>query len=67
MVSNDSGTVTMATSASSGEIQIIIDQHADERQRLGDQLAQRLLQALATLSMSLVTRLSRSPRCWRST
>ena len=46
MVSNEIGTDTMATSASTGEIQIITDQHADQRQRLGDELVQRLLQAL---------------------
>ena len=42
-------------------------EHADDRQHRREQLAQRLLQVWAMLSMSLVTRLSRSPRGWRST
>ena len=41
------GTVTSATSASSGEIENIIDHHADHGQQRGEQLAHRLLQGLA--------------------
>ena len=42
----DSGTVTSAITASSGEIQNIIDQHADDGQQRREQLAHRLLQRL---------------------
>ena len=45
-VSSDSGIVTSATSASSGEMIEHHHQHADERQHRREQLAQRLLQAL---------------------
>ena len=46
IVKIDSGIVTRATSASSGEIVIIMISDADDRQRRREQLAQRLLQAL---------------------
>ena len=42
----DTGTVTSAITASSGEIQNIMTEHADDGQQRGDDLAQRLLQGL---------------------
>ena len=46
VTSIDSGTVTSAISASSGEIAEHHRQHADHRQQRGEQLAHRLLQGL---------------------
>ena len=43
----ETGTETSAISASSGEIQNIIDEHRDHGQQRGEQLAHRLLQGLA--------------------
>ena len=40
------GTVMSVMSASSGEIEIIMMTHADDRERRGEHLAQRLLEAL---------------------
>ena len=47
VTSIDTGTVTSATSASSGEIQNIIAEHRDHGHQRGEQLAHRLLQRLA--------------------
>ena len=47
VTSIDTGTVTSATSASSGEIQNIIAEHRDDREQRREQLAHRLLQGLA--------------------
>ena len=66
MATPETGTVTSAISASSGEIDEHQRQHADDGQQRGEQLAQRLLQDCWTLSMSLVTRLRISPRGCRS-
>ena len=67
IVSRDTGTVITATSASSGEIVIIMTStptSVSDEVRIWLRVCWRLW---ARLSMSLVTRLSRSPRGWRST
>ena len=67
MVSSESGTVTRATSASSGEIQIIIASTPTSVSAWVRSWLSVCCRLWAMLSMSLVTRLSRSPRGWRST
>ena len=67
MVSSDTGIVTSATSASSGEmmnIMISTPTTVSSEVSIWLRVCCRLW---AMLSMSLVTRLSRSPRGWRST
>ena len=67
IVHSDTGTVTSATTASSGEMVNIITttpMSVSVDTRIWLMVCWRLW---ARLSMSLVTRLSRSPRGWRST
>ena len=66
--STEIGTVTRATSGSSGEIMNIITTSTPTSVSADVSIWLSVCCRLwATLSMSLVTRLSRSPRCWRST
>ena len=67
MVSSDAGMVTSAIDASSGEMRNII---TTTPMRVSTEVSIWLsvcCRLCATLSMSLVTRLSRSPRGWVST
>ena len=67
IVSTEMGIDTMATSDSSGEIQIIMATTPTSVSAWDTSWLSVCCRLMAMLSMSLVTRLSRSPRCWRST
>ena len=67
IVSSEIGTDTIGTSASSGEIQIIIATTPTSVSACVTSWLSVCCRLMAMLSMSLVTLLSRSPRCWRST
>ena len=67
IVNSDTGTVTSATSASSGEIVIIMISTPTSVSVDVSIWLSVCWRLWARLSMSLVTRLSRSPRGWRST
>ena len=66
-MNSDSGIVTSATSASSGEMMNIIMSTPTIVSTDVSSWLSVCCRLWATLSMSLVTRLSRSPRGWRST
>ena len=66
MMKNDSGTDTIATSASSGEIQIMTPSTPMSWRPWASSWLRVCWRLWAMLSMSLETLLSRSPRCWRS-
>ena len=62
VMTSDKGTARMEMSASNGLMVSIMIEHAHDGQERRDELRQALLERGAMLSMSLVTRLSRSPR-----
>ena len=66
IVNSESGTVTMVMIASNGEIEIIMTTTPMIVSVDVSIMLSVCWRLCATLSMSLVTRLSRSPRGWRS-
>ena len=67
MISTDRGIDTIATSDSTGEIQTIIATTPTSVSACDTSWFSVCCRLMAMLSMSLVTRLSRSPRCCPST